>query len=1151
MRLVRLTIERLPGLIGGISLTGLSAGINLVIGPNASGKSSLCRALDALLYGDPMEGPVSLEAEFETSRGSLGVSRQGTDIHWAQAGEPALPPPLPDSRFRDCFTLRVDDLLAASLPHDPIAARIARDLAGGFDLDQLTNDGPFKVQASGSKEKQEFAAADRKLLRARNVHRGIRERQGRLASLLQQREEAESAARQVEACARSLELLSARDQLRQVDAELAEFPEGMERLTGREETELAALRKKVERREKELEEERSREQGAVSDMEQAAFPDGEPADAELDDHRAILEQLQELCAERRRDEESLRSADRRLDQVKAELGGDFPGEQLKLDPRSLSRVENELEQRRAFDSRIAALDSELLRLGDDGTDRSDLKRLRVGREELFRWLTNAADPARERRARLLVCCVTLVGLFGISAAGMLAHPGYWLLALPELLAAGWLLKRSPAALRRASSEERFSECGLPAPSRWDRWSVEQRLEECDQQILLAERSLAEQERRRQVGNEREKLEKQRQRIEQRLQEVAREVGFQPDRLDASFQRWLRLVLQFDAAREAQQEVLGKLADTSREIDRRRGALAGFLARYLEQPTADAGHQGLRKGLDRLGDRVALLRAGRMRLESTGKNRELLRSGRAELLGEIEELFSRAGLRADQEAELISRLGRLKRWRELTLSRREELRLVRQATEKLGDSPKLQSLAERGEEQELKKHRELHEELAGSLKRIETEITEIRKDVRDAEAGSSLQEARAQATSAREALEDRLDEHLFAEAGKFLVEEVRRQHEQEGRLPVLERAAGLFRSFTRNHFELKFRTEEGPEFLAYDTSAGENRPLEKLSSGTRMQLLLAIRLAFQQEIEQGVESLPVFLDEALTTSDPERYQAVVEAVRLLASRHGRQFFYLTAQPQEVARWKVAGEAGPPVVDLSSVRGREGVPEDPREFSLPEERMPLPEPGITPEEYGVAVGATRVDPLAPVTAMHLFHLLRHDLGLLGRLLRMGVKNVGQLRSFLNSETAELAFPRESVRQLECAVALAEAWHPAHREGRGRPVDLQALQEGGVSEAFLEPLATLNGALEGSAEALLSAIDEKQVKGFHRKSRERLCEHLEQAGFLDPRPVLSEQEVANRVMGRLAEFVREGVVTAEVVVDRVRDLCRASQGERQASR
>ena len=246
MRLVRLTIERLPGLVGGFSLTGLSAGINLVVGPNASGKSSICRALDALLSGDPQDGPVSLEAEFETSRGSLKVARQGSDIHWTRAGEAVEAPPLPDPRFRDCFTLRVDDLLAAADRHDPIAARIARDLAGGFDLDQLSNDGPFKVQASGSKEKQAFAAADRALLRARNVHRGIRERQGRLDSLLRQRDEAELAARQVAACERSLDLLAARTQLRQVDAELSEFPEGMERLTGREEAELTALRKKIQ-----------------------------------------------------------------------------------------------------------------------------------------------------------------------------------------------------------------------------------------------------------------------------------------------------------------------------------------------------------------------------------------------------------------------------------------------------------------------------------------------------------------------------------------------------------------------------------------------------------------------------------------------------------------------------------------------------------------------------------------------------------------------------------------------------------------------------------------------------------------------------------------------------------------------------------------
>ena len=86
-------------------------------------------------------------------------------------------------------------------------------------------------------------------------------------------------------------------------------------------------------------------------------------------------------------------AERRLQQVRGELAGDLPGAAPRLDPRTLSEVENELEKRRAFDSRIAALDSELLRLSEETIDRSDLKRLRVGPIEL--------GPLEEGTFRLL------------------------------------------------------------------------------------------------------------------------------------------------------------------------------------------------------------------------------------------------------------------------------------------------------------------------------------------------------------------------------------------------------------------------------------------------------------------------------------------------------------------------------------------------------------------------------------------------------------------------------------------------------------------------------------------------------------------------------------------------------------------------------
>ncbi len=335
----------------------------------------------------------------------------------------------------------------------------------------------------------------------------------------------------------------------------------------------------------------------------------------------------------------------------------------------------------------------------------------------------------------------------------------------------------------------------------------------------------------------------------------------------------------------------------------------------------------------------------------------------------------------------------------------------------------------------------------------------------------------------------------------------------------------------------------------DTEAlgGAGLGLAALSDGTRMQLLLATRVAFATGEEHG-RPLPLFLDESLTATDPARFGAVADAVLALAE-DGRQIFYLTSDPADVARWQQAcarrGAVAPRVVDLARVRQVEGAL-DPADLALPvAPEVPAPD-GHDAAEYGRRLGVPRFDPFAGGDSVHLFHLLRDDLPLLHRLLAEGrVTQLGPLRRVLALDGAGLLADGERARVAalgEVARAFAEAW----RVGRGRPVDRAVLEaSGAVSDAFIDKVTEVAAELGGDAAALLSAFNaagadrDDRLKGFRSKSLEQLEAYLRDEGHLDDRARLPEAEILARCRDAVAGALDGGALDPGDVARTVRAL------------
>ena len=112
MKLTRLFLHRLPGFKHrGFKLNALSPKMNLVVGPNASGKTSICLAVQKLLWPqlNPAFLPCSIESEWEEGGISFGMTIEDGVRTVTQGGKEILDQ-LPDASMASCFSLSIDEL---------------------------------------------------------------------------------------------------------------------------------------------------------------------------------------------------------------------------------------------------------------------------------------------------------------------------------------------------------------------------------------------------------------------------------------------------------------------------------------------------------------------------------------------------------------------------------------------------------------------------------------------------------------------------------------------------------------------------------------------------------------------------------------------------------------------------------------------------------------------------------------------------------------------------------------------------------------------------------------------------------------------------------------------------------------------------------
>ncbi|MEF8844671.1 MAG: hypothetical protein V5A59_04290 [Bacteroidales bacterium] len=437
----------------------------------------------------------------------------------------------------------------------------------------------------------------------------------------------------------------------------------------------------------------------------------------------------------------------------------------------------------------------------------------------------------------------------------------------------------------------------------------------------------------------------------------------------------------------------------------------------------------------------------------------------------------------------------------------------------------------------------YEEKAKKLERINEEITTIETNISNAKQGNALEDALRKKQNALENLESLYESNVASVTGKLLVDRLKQETKEQNRPAVFIRAKELFNRITSGRYELMLDEQDEAAFRAMDTVLREGQDLSELSTGTQIQLLLSVRLAYIESQETSVR-LPILADELLANSDDARARAIIDAL-VEISREGRQIFYFTAQGDEVAKWK-SYLASVNDIDYKTIpltgKQNESVnlqaQPDFASFKLEQFHVPSPE-GKDHDEYGKALEVPAFNLLTDETAqIHLWYLLE-DKQLLYNCLKNGLEYWGQLDSYLRNGGKLEGIEDRWIKTLREKVNLLSRFQELYRQGRPRPIDRSILeQSGAVSEKFIDAVSDQLKRVKGDPEKLIQALRNRNVQGFRENKMEELEQYLLEQGYMDDQTPMKEEDIWINLKALISNLSIENG-EAEKLIERVLKL------------
>ncbi|MCC5905731.1 MAG: hypothetical protein JJU13_05980 [Balneolaceae bacterium] len=1129
-----LNIHKIAGFPRGLSpYKNLSPQINIIAGPNASGKSTTAKAIQKLVWRNQTDG-LQIDGNVRIAEEPWAIRIDSNRINVQRNGKESDLTGLPAVEEQSRYMLALHELVAVKEKN--LAQQIIRESIGGFDLDKAKDKLGYSdgIKKSSSRELKEYAEVNRLVKEQKGKQEELKKEQERLAGLYQEKEKAEEAAKLKELYAKLVEYLDAKLSFEQQKERFEGFPKVLERVTGEEYQTIVKLETEISKAKgaNEKAEENISENQKVLD--QLKIPEGGIKIQDLIELEERVESLQQW--EKKIDD--IESEKSKYEKIKQEVLESI-GENIDtstwdgLELQEVGELEKFLQTahstasaKQFFEKEIEQLEKEKKR------NEYDSQTLLKGIDYLSHWLQEPRISSGVPNWILLSIGITAV-LSTVVAFVQWEATIVGLILILALTVFGIIKSKVSTENQNLKRREvDFKNTRLTPPSKWDSESVGQKLDELIEDlkhVKWQDRIIQEIDKREgQIGS----LQKQIKEVEEKSKVLREKLASLPELPFEDPQNYNLLywfIVQAQKWQNAHEEAESIKESLKVNQEKYNSELKKFndLCKKYNAETAEDAIQA--KAIFK-----ELKKQEEIRVTATKEiaNQKGIIKDKDEAIDgwndELKEIYKKLDIEFGNKDEVRNLLDQLDDFEKVkqeyhtanVLFSDKKIAMENHSRFE-GEKAKIENLTLDQAEDELN----TFENIAAGLEEINKTITEIERDIKNVEGGNSLEDALKDQDEALLNLKKLYDENLSSITGQLLINQLKKELKEQNRPKVFKVAKKLFNRITKGRYEIEIDEKDQPEFIAYDTIEKEGKKLDQLSTGTRIQLLLSVRLAFVETQETAIK-LPILADELLANSDDVRANAIIEAL-IEISKDGRQVFYFTAQADEVGKWKAffsnSKDDGLKIFKLPGDGVSEEIKYDTQLYEPIKLLHNVPKPdGLNHEAYGETLNTDSYNLMEnKPSELHLWYLIE-DVDLLYKCLNQGLNRWGQLESFLEHDGIIDELGKERISTLKEKVRLLERYQDLIQQGSPKAIDRSALEaSGAVSDKFIDEVSQKLNDLDSNPESLLDALQRGEISGFRTNKIDELESYFIEKGFIDERDRLSVDEIKSRTQAYISNL------------------------------